>query len=140
MNLPGKSRAYSTQTLSENHKYWLGGFVEGEGSLLVSIVTNPKVKYGVAGNIRAYSSWTGTPSGFGFPVKIYGNADTDKLQILSENKNKAGVYRWVNLNTGKTYIGSGINLYKRIGEYYSLRNLERQILRTKSRIYRSILK
>jgi hypothetical protein len=27
------------------------------------------------------------------PVKIYGNADTDKLQILTDNENKAGVYR-----------------------------------------------
>ena len=45
--LCGKSRSYSTQTLSENHKYWLGGFVEGEGSLVVSIVTNPKVKHGI---------------------------------------------------------------------------------------------
>jgi hypothetical protein len=26
----------------------LGGFVEGEGSLLVSIVTNPKLKHGIA--------------------------------------------------------------------------------------------
>jgi hypothetical protein len=42
------TRAYSTQALSDNHKYWLGGFVEGEGSLLVSIVTNPKVKHGIA--------------------------------------------------------------------------------------------
>lgn len=48
-NLPaGNIRAYSTQALSEKHKYWLGGFVEGEGSLLVSIVTNPKVKHGIA--------------------------------------------------------------------------------------------
>lgn len=39
-------RTYSF--LSENHKYWLGGFVEGEGSLLVSIVANPKLKHGVA--------------------------------------------------------------------------------------------
>ena len=45
--LCGKSRSYSTQTLNENHKYWLGGFVEGEGSLVISIVTNPKVKIGV---------------------------------------------------------------------------------------------
>ena len=46
-SLCGKSRSYSTQTLSENHKYWLGGFVEGEGSLVVSIVTNPKVRLGI---------------------------------------------------------------------------------------------
>jgi len=27
------------------------------------------------------------------PVKIYANADKEKLQIISENKGKAGVYR-----------------------------------------------
>ena len=43
-----KLRAYSTFIKDECHKYWLGGFVEGEGSLLVSIVTNPKVKHGIA--------------------------------------------------------------------------------------------
>ena len=43
-----KLRAYSTLIKDECHKYWLGGFVEGEGSLLVSIVTNPKVKHGIA--------------------------------------------------------------------------------------------
>jgi hypothetical protein len=46
-NLPGSIRNYSTETIGENHKYWLGGFVEGEGSLLVSIVTNNKVKHGI---------------------------------------------------------------------------------------------
>jgi hypothetical protein len=32
--------------LSDNHKYWLGGFVEGEGSLTISIVRNKKSIYG----------------------------------------------------------------------------------------------
>jgi hypothetical protein len=27
-------------------------------------------------------------------VKVYNNADTDKLQILSDNKGKAGIYQW----------------------------------------------
>src|SRR5438552_1297764 len=29
------------------------------------------------------------------PVKVYENADILKLDIISDNKNKAGVYRWV---------------------------------------------
>lgn len=32
----------------ENYKFWLGGFVEGEGTLVVSIVRNSKVSNGVA--------------------------------------------------------------------------------------------
>jgi len=30
------------------------------------------------------------------PIKIYSNAEADKAQILSDNKNKSGIYRWVN--------------------------------------------
>jgi hypothetical protein len=39
-------------------------------------------------NVRNYS--TTVPI---VPIKIYRNADTDKLQIIIENKGKAGVYR-----------------------------------------------
>ena len=46
-SLPLNVRAFSNFIECEYHKYWLGGFVEGEGSLLVSIVTNSKVKHGV---------------------------------------------------------------------------------------------
>lgn len=33
---------------SENYKFWLAGFIEGEGSLVISITKNPKLKYGFA--------------------------------------------------------------------------------------------
>jgi group I intron endonuclease len=74
------------------------------------------------------------------PVKIYMNADIDKLQILKENQGKAGVYRWGNLVNGKTYIGSSINLSRRFRDYYSIRLLEREVKRTKSSIYPGLLK
>jgi hypothetical protein len=53
------------------------------------------------------------------PVVVYNNADTDKVKILSDNLNKTGVYRWTNKINGKTYVGSAINLGKRLGNYYS---------------------
>jgi group I intron endonuclease len=53
------------------------------------------------------------------PVKIYANADIQKMQILKENKGKSGVYRWVNKETGKSYVGSGTNLARRFYNYYS---------------------
>lgn len=56
------------------------------------------------------------------PIIVYNNADVDKLNILAENK-KAGVYRWVNKISGKTYIGSSTNLRVRMYTYYSLRSL-----------------
>lgn len=82
-------------------------------------------------SIRHYSTSNDTPSEF-VPVKKYANAYTEKLKILQDNKNKAGVYRWINLTNGKSYIGSGTNLSIRLRHYYSLRNLESQIKNNKS--------
>ena len=31
----------------------------------------------------------------------YSNADIDKFTILKDNKDKIGIYRWVNLDTGE---------------------------------------
>lgn len=33
---------------NNNYKYWLGGFIEGEGSLTISIVKNNKLRWGFA--------------------------------------------------------------------------------------------
>jgi len=54
------------------------------------------------------------------PVVVYDNADLLKLQAVSANKGKSGVYRWINKVNGKTYIGSSVNLGKRLGNYYNL--------------------
>jgi len=74
------------------------------------------------------------------PEVTYSNADTQKGLILKENRGKSGIYRWVNLVNGKTYVGSGVNLSKRIGEYYSPRYLKTKILNNKSKIYMSLIK
>lgn len=46
------------------------------------------------------------------PVKIY-NLPLDKLIVIRENRSKAGVYRFLNLQNGKSYIGSSTNLGRR---------------------------
>lgn len=73
------------------------------------------------------SSFIGEPNllFFSIPIIIYSNADTDKLSILSENKNKAGIYQWIHKESGKTYIGSAVDLYKRLRQYYSISRLSR---------------
>lgn len=53
------------------------------------------------------------------PVITYTNADTLKELIIKENKDKSGVYRWRHLLTGKSYIGSSINLGRRFRDYYN---------------------
>lgn len=34
---------------------------------------------------------------------IYRNADTYKLDVLKDNNNKTGIYKWTNKLTGKFY-------------------------------------
>jgi len=53
------------------------------------------------------------------PVVVSANSDLDKQNILKENRGKSGVYRWTNLVSGKTYVGSSVNLSRRFSSYYS---------------------
>jgi len=52
------------------------------------------------------------------PVMIYHNAETDKSKILSDNKGKAAIYLWTHIS-GKIYIGSTVDLSKRMSKYYT---------------------
>lgn len=48
------------------------------------------------------------------PVVKYENANVNKAKILADNRNKSGVYRWINKKNGKTYVGSSIDIRKRL--------------------------
>lgn len=73
------------------------------------------------------------------PVRVYTNADTLKELIIQENKGKPGVYRWRHLITGKTYIGSSIDLGRRFRDYYKYSFLTH--VKNKSMlIYKALLK
>ena len=74
------------------------------------------------------------------PIVSYSNADKDKFIIYKENKNKSGIYRWNNLVTGNSYVGSALNLTNRLRNYFSPRLLKRNILKSRSIIYNSLLK
>lgn len=58
------------------------------------------------------------------PIVTYDNADTDKIKILNDNKDKAGIYMWKHNESKNTYIGSAININKRMKNYYSINHLE----------------
>ncbi len=75
-----------------------------------------------------------------FPLIVYSNPDTDKVKILNDNRGKAGVYQWVNKVNGKTYIGSSIDLNNRLKCYFNQDWLELEIKKSKSLVYRSLLK
>lgn len=59
------------------------------------------------------------------PIKSYDNALLNKNTILLDNKSKPGIYRWINKLNNNTYVGSGLNLSKRLNEYYNQSELKR---------------
>jgi len=71
------------------------------------------------------------------PIRTYSNSDRSKLDIYKENKGKSGIYRWVNKESGKCYVGSSTNLSRRLSSYYSFSWL---ILQKGSYICRALLK
>lgn len=74
------------------------------------------------------------------PAALYPDAFLNKNIILKDNKNKAGVYRWVNKVNGSTYIGSSVNLNQRLRSYFSFSFITRSLVRNKSLIYSAIFK
>ena len=74
-------------------------------------------------NILLNNSFSG--NGAVTPIKFYENTLLSKNSILTENKKKSGIYHWVNKLNNNTYVGSGLDLSKRIGDYYKKRELNR---------------
>lgn len=59
------------------------------------------------------------------PVIIYHNANSNKSKILANNKNKAGIYMWIHIQSNKKYVGSALNLSERMYKYFSPLSLKR---------------
>lgn len=72
------------------------------------------------------------------PVKVYLNPDKEKELIIRDNKDRAGVYRWVNLDSGKSYIGSSSNLSTRFKQYFNYNHISYP--KRNLRIYKALLK
>nr|QID02899.1 GIY-YIG endonuclease [Orbilia oligospora] len=68
----------------------------------------------------------------------YANADTQKESILNDNKSKAGIYCWTHVDSGKKYVGSSIDLYRRFMQYYNIKYITRAV--KSSLICRALLK
>ena len=59
------------------------------------------------------------------PVISYSNAYTQKIAIIHDNRKRAGIYRWVNILTAKSYIGSSGNLSERFKKFFNIKFLEK---------------
>ena len=69
------------------------------------------------------------------PIKVYNNLKQDKIHILKEQKDKAGVYLLINKINGHSYVGSSINLSTRMRNY-----LNKAFLKSKQNINTPIIK
>src|ERR1700749_2370401 len=72
--------------------------------------------------------------------KEYKNLKLARELLKLELKNKAGVYKLINLNNGKSYVGSSNNLYRRLGEHCNENVNKAKLLKGKSPIAAALLK
>lgn len=72
------------------------------------------------------------------PVKVYLNPDKEKELIIRDNKDRTGIYRWVNIDSGKSYIGSSANLSTRFKQYFNYNHISYP--KRNLRIYKALLK
>lgn len=89
-------------------------------------------------NKTLYSAFQGPhikPIWLGDPVRYYENLNLVRNKIGSENRKRSIVYQWVNLITGKIYIGSGWNGATRLLSYWTP-----SVLRRKYPMYHNINK
>lgn len=71
-------------------------------------------------------------------VATYNNADVNKELALKENRGKSGIYRWINIETGESYVGSSANLSKRFNQYFNYSHIANT--KRNMRIDRALLK
>nr|YP_010690213.1 hypothetical protein PQ570_mgp23 [Neopestalotiopsis cubana]WBU13052.1 hypothetical protein [Neopestalotiopsis cubana] len=92
---------------------------------------------------RYYSSFNNSNVSNTFNVKpavIYNNLLSSKSIIYKDNRNKSGVYRWVNKITQDSYVGSSINLTKRFHNYFSSEYLANKSSKGNIKIVKALLK
>nr|AMX22251.1 GIY-YIG endonuclease [Cryphonectria parasitica] len=53
-------------------------------------------------------------------VLVYSDLKSEKSLILRDNKGKSGIYMWTNKVNGKIYIGSSVDLSKRLRNYFNV--------------------
>lgn len=74
-----------------------------------------------------------------YPIVTYTDSFFNKSKILKDNKNKSGIYRWVNKITGESYVGRSKNLGIRFLKYYNRNHLLKTLLTKNSNIFKALL-
>lgn len=66
---------------------------------------------------------TSKSNGSSSGLAVFSDADKDKLNILKYVKGKSGIYMWTNKLNGKNYVGSSVDLRRRLLEYYNVNRI-----------------
>jgi len=74
------------------------------------------------------------------PILSYSNLGISKSIIYKENRRKSSIYRLYNIITGRSYIGSSIDLSRRFSNYYSIVYMNNSLKNSSNIIYSSLLK
>ena len=70
---------------------------------------------------------------------VYENVLITKKQILQDNKQKCGIYMWINKINAKSYVWSSVNLSSRLSSYLSKNYLSKRASIYNSKIYNALL-
>jgi len=95
--------------------------------ILFSIIVGLFITFSLFFDVSLFSIIPSSQDGlesFLVPIMIYNNTDTEKSRILFENKGKTGIYMWTHNLSGKIYIGSAVDLSKRLKNYYFISTLK----------------
>jgi len=74
------------------------------------------------------------------PLITYNNLEINKYNIYKENRNKSAIYSWNNMVTGERYVGSAVDLTRRLWGYFSIAFLNKELRRNRSIISGALLK
>lgn len=74
------------------------------------------------------------------PIFSYYNPYEQRKEIYKETCNKTGLYIWTNNISGKSYVGSAVNLTRRLRNYLSLAHLNLELKTKNSLIYKALIK
>ncbi len=74
------------------------------------------------------------------PLVSYSNTHLQKKEICKNNKYKTGIYILTHIISGKSYVGSAIDLCRRLRNFFNTSYLEREVKNNNSLIYKVLLK
>lgn len=73
-------------------------------------------------------------------VYSYSNPYLQRKEIYKNLNNQSGIYLWTNLISNNKYVGSSVNLSRRLKDYFNKSYLESELKKNNSLIYKALLK